>query len=91
MRVQLLNELSEPLITSVLDAQGNFSFNNLPFGKYLVHIDWPGMPCNPYLVELSANQPQHNGVQFVIGASGISTSVREEAASRTRSFPKSGG
>lgn len=88
MRVQLLSELAEPLITTVLDAQGNFSFNNLPFGKYLVHIDWPGMPCNPYLVELSATQPQHNGVQFTIGASGITTGLSTERSfENTLVFP----
>lgn len=86
MRVQLLDAAGQPLVTAQVAANGNYSFRNLPFGTYLVHVDWPGMPCTPYSVTLSPEQPTLNGLNFRMSANGIQAQISKNA-SKTLVYP----
>lgn len=86
MRVQLLDPAGQPLITAQVSANGNYSFRKLPYGTYLVHVDWPGMPCVPYSVTLSPDQPTLNGLNFRMSANGIEAIVSANATN-TKVYP----
>lgn len=87
MRVQLLDASAQPLYTVQVAANGNFSFQNLPFGDYLVHVDWPGMPCTPFSVSLSPEQPSLNGLNFHMSAIGITASLVSSNNTTTLVYP----
>jgi hypothetical protein len=66
---------SGAVITSVTpDESGNFTFENLPYGNYIVRIEYPNITSDDLTVNLSPESPEASNLEFVIDASAMSVS-----------------
>ena len=65
-QVNLYTE-SESIITSVTpDASGNFAFESLPYGKYIVRVEYPNLIADDLIVNLTPEAPEANNLEIVI-------------------------
>jgi hypothetical protein len=56
------------------DAQGNYSFANVPFGTYRILVDHPGLPMlSYYVITLDATTPAVQWLDYGAMPEGIST------------------
>lgn len=71
--VQLLNAQQDRVYRSVsTNAQGAYSFNNLPYGTYYIRCEYPGEHSDRILVDLTATSPVQLNHSFTSGPSGFS-------------------
>lgn len=65
--------LTSSLDYTLTDANGHFSFTNLPYGLYRLHAEVPGYPMNlSPVLSLSATTPEVSNVQMKIELEKIS-------------------
>jgi len=64
MTVFLLNTAGDPIAYDYTDANGNYSFSNLPIGKYTVHPDDINYVTTPLTFNLTTAQPARNSMDF---------------------------
>jgi hypothetical protein len=64
MTVFLLNTAGDPIAYDYTDANGNYSFSNLPIGKYTVHPDDINYATTPLTFNLTTAQPVRNSMDF---------------------------
>ncbi len=69
------------------DANGSYSFTNLPSGTYRVHVEWSGIAQPAFTVNLATNNSQVAGVNFVVNSNGITTGIAEQLLSVESAFP----
>jgi hypothetical protein len=71
--VQLLNAQQDRVHRSVAtNAQGVYSFNNLPFGTYYIRCEYPGEHSDRIRVDLTASSPVQLNHSFSSGSGGFS-------------------
>jgi hypothetical protein len=71
--VQLLNAQQNRVYRSVsTNAQGAYSFNNLPFGTYYIRCEYPGEHSDRIRVDLTATSPVQTNHSFSSGPAGFS-------------------
>ncbi|MFZ9939761.1 MAG: carboxypeptidase-like regulatory domain-containing protein [Bacteroidia bacterium] len=71
--VQLLNSQQTLVHRSVAtNAQGVYSFNNLPFGTYYIRCEYPGEHSDRIRVDLTATSPIQLNHSFSSGPGGFS-------------------
>lgn len=58
VEVVLLDPQMNPYSYTRSDAQGNFQFDNLPMGSYIIHAEIMGIHTNEATVTLSESQPE---------------------------------
>jgi hypothetical protein len=88
--VLLLDQNSNPLIYTLTNGNGAFSFQNLAYGTYIVYPEIPKVTTVPYTVTLDATN-QNSTVNFIIDNGIIATGIREmpstEISSISEVFP----
>ncbi len=57
----------EPVRFTFTDGSGNYSFNDLAFGDYVVNADYAGKYCIPVEVTLSQTNPEIDSVNLEVG------------------------
>lgn len=71
--VQLLNAQQDRVHRAVsTNAQGAYSFNNLPYGTYYIRCEYPGEHSDRIRVDLTAASPVQLNHSFSSGPSGFS-------------------
>jgi PKD repeat protein len=75
IQVMLFDENNQPVAYTYSNAEGEFSFKNLAFGKYEIYTEVPGLVTNPGFAVLSESNPKVEDVNVKISATGISTSI----------------
>jgi phosphatidate phosphatase APP1 len=74
--VQLLNSQQTLVHRSVAtNAQGVYSFNNLPFGTYYIRCEYPGEHSDRIRVDLTGSNPTQVNHSFTSGPGGFSTAT----------------
>jgi PKD repeat protein len=76
----LYGETGDPLDFRIVDQQNNFSFENIPYGKYQLYPEKAGKSGQPMFVNLSDDKPEIHDVVFLESALAITpdlTSVGE--------------
>jgi hypothetical protein len=74
----LLYDASELLIDhTVTDANGAFTYNDLPFGTYKLMVEITGIEQAERSVTLSADEPVSSGNDFEVSESGIVNGVED--------------
>ncbi len=63
--VILLDADGNPVGFTHTDAQGNYSFEGIPYGTYTVHIEILNIPSEPFAVTISADIPSFEDANFV--------------------------
>jgi hypothetical protein len=76
--IMLTNLNKRPLRQALTDANGNYSFSNIPYGSYYIVADiWNRQPV--YIpVTISAARPSATNVDMLVGRSAIVASVLPE-------------
>jgi PKD repeat protein len=64
--VYLYSESGEVISSATPDAMGNFSFQNLPYGKYSLNVEYPNHESRGMTVNLTQTTPSVNNVQFSV-------------------------
>lgn len=78
--VNLIGESGETLLSTTPDELGNFAFDNLPYGKYSVNIEYPNISNQNLTVNLSPESPVATDLNIVIDESATSVnSLTKEA------------
>jgi Secretion system C-terminal sorting domain/Carboxypeptidase regulatory-like domain len=77
LTIVLMKPDGTPVASAQADAQGNYSFPNLPYGTYVVWIDIPGQKPVSSNVTISADRPRADGINFKIGKNSITTTAKE--------------
>lgn len=77
--VLLLDAYGTPVRIAYTDAQGNFSFPNLPFGEYSVNPVLTGMTTQPALVTLDATHASATVTMTINGHTITGISKMEQA------------
>jgi uncharacterized protein (TIGR02145 family) len=78
--VNLIGESGETLLSTTPDELGNFAFDNLPYGKYSVNIEYPNISNQNLTVNLSPESPVATDLKIVIDESATSVnSLTKEA------------
>lgn len=76
VQVMLMNESMAPYTYFTTDASGTFSFENIPYGTYVLHAEVMGVHNTQATITLSADQPDAT-VNFIIDGNQASLSVDE--------------
>lgn len=73
--VFLYSQSGAALCSSVPDADGNFEFQDLPMGNYVVKIEYPNLEDNSRNVSLSNEVPEKDNLNFTItdNVTGVNT------------------
>ncbi len=67
----ILSDMNDsPVRVSYSDANGNFSFDNLPMGSYRIHLEIAGISYTPYPVTLSNINPGISNLSININNNG---------------------
>ncbi len=67
----ILSDMNDsPVRVSYSDANGNFSFDNLPMGSYKIHLEIAGISYTPYPVTLSNINPGVSNLSININNNG---------------------
>ncbi len=68
VEVMLMDESLNPFYYVRSDENGEFSFDNLAFGNYMIYAELPGIETDPALITLSSEQPEsHVEIQVADG------------------------
>jgi PKD repeat protein len=58
------------------DQTGSYTFENLPYGNYMLFVDIPGLTCQPWLLTLTPNQNEYIDINWVVDGEEIVTHVK---------------
>jgi len=76
----ILSDMNDsPVRVSYSDANGNFSFDNLPMGSYRIHLEIAGISYTPYPVTLSNSNPGVSNLSITINNNGAVITGIEDA------------
>jgi len=76
----ILSDMNDsPVRVSYSDANGNFSFDNLPMGSYRIHLEIAGISYTPYPVTLSNSNPGVSNLSININNNGAVITGIEDA------------
>ena len=75
--ILLFNNDGAPIDYVFTNAEGSFSFGNLPYGTYTVYIEIPGFEQVFYTVTISPNNETVDNINFEVGQNTITTGNRE--------------
>lgn len=64
VEILLLDINNEPVAFTITDANGDYSFSNLPYGKYKIHPENINYTTTPMTLEVTAGQPVFSSVNF---------------------------
>lgn len=79
----LLNENEEPVAYAISNKDGNYSIDDLPLGKYDVHIDAPNAQNTPISIELTNEELGIENLNFDVSDDVVYTHIIEKAISVT--------
>lgn len=88
----LTDAQNNPITGLLTDVNGEFMFQNLPFGTYHVYVEIPGKQGEHWVITLDANTPGHSLVDFVVNSQGIwkadgTTSIGDRILAGVNVFP----
>jgi PKD repeat protein len=78
VEIMLLDMSNNPLKLDYSDANGMFSFSNLPYGTYKVYAEVGGLNTNPAIITLDNTVPSVNNLSLIMTLTGISTGINEK-------------
>lgn len=58
VEIMLMNEEMDPYIYARSDQNGEFSFENLAFGNYMIYAEMMGIETTPAMITLDEDQPE---------------------------------
>jgi PKD repeat protein len=61
---------------SYTDEWGHYSFKDLPYGNYLLLVDYAGLLCEPWYVTLSPAQNEYLNINWLVDGNNIVTNLR---------------
>lgn len=73
--IYLFSTAKELQSATYTDAEGHFSFNNVPYGNYIVMPEITGLHAEAFAVSLDAINPTYTGITFTITELGIQYGV----------------
>ncbi|NOR88544.1 MAG: T9SS type A sorting domain-containing protein, partial [Bacteroidales bacterium] len=79
VNIFLLDENNTPLEIVYSEIDESFDFSNIAFGDYVVYAEVIGLPTNPAIVSLSAENPTAN-IEILISPNGVTTGIDDELA-----------
>ncbi len=74
-QVMLLDMSDNPIQYVYSDVNGEFEFSNVDYGTYQVYVERLGIPTDPSIVTISANNPSISTVDVRINDSEVYSSV----------------
>jgi PKD repeat protein len=88
----LTDAQNNPITGLLTDVNGEFRFQNLPYGTYHVYVEIPGKQGEHWVITLDANTPGHSLVDFVVNSQGIwkadgTTSISDRILAGVNVFP----
>lgn len=75
--LSLYNESNTIHIHNLSDQSGNFRFDQLPLGKYILHPNYFGFEIIPYVFEITGNVNEIENIQLKISDGQISSYINE--------------
>lgn len=76
--VMLCNDQMEPLQHWPTNSQGEFFFNNLEYGNYILYPQITGLTTKPIYITISEDQYEHSDIEITIKNGFISSFINEE-------------
>jgi hypothetical protein len=76
--VMLMDEFMEPLAYTTTDAKGNFEFDNLAMGTYVVHAEMMGVHSTQATITLSEDDMESE-VVFIVDGNQATLSITERS------------
>jgi PKD repeat protein len=88
----LTDENDSPLAVNYSAANGQFSFSNLPYGNYKLHLEVAGVNYQAYAFTLSADNPSVNNITVTISSTGaiitaIENDVQKNVSTISQIYP----
>ena len=88
----LTDAQNNPITGLLTDVNGEFMFQNLPYGTYHVYVEIPGKQGEHWVITLDANTPGQSLVDFVVNSQGIwradgTTSIGDRILAGVNVFP----
>ena len=80
VEILLLNNNEECTSYLYSDQDGGYTFNELPYGNYIVHAEVPGKETIPAYITIDANNPTMNNLDLIILSGQIVFSIKEIAS-----------
>ncbi len=59
------------IASTTTDANGNYSFNGVPFGDYFVHVNVAGVPHTPYMITLEPRIQGRPDLNFEVNSNAV--------------------
>jgi hypothetical protein len=87
VQIQLLDMQGQVLAATHSQNDGSYQFESLAFGDYKLRVEWPGMASAEHMVQLTAGNPEANGINFSMSSSGITTSIDQPQLSISGLYP----
>lgn len=75
--VMLFDNSSNVITYAYTDANGQFGFDNLPWGTYQVYVEILNKTTTPVVVTIGPDQPSFEGVHVLVFDTEITTSIDE--------------
>ncbi len=69
--IYLFSPENDLLHAAFTDTYGNFAFNNVPYGNYLVLPEITGLHAEAFPINLEAGNTSHTGITFTVSELGI--------------------
>ncbi|MFT5055203.1 MAG: hypothetical protein ACI97X_002239 [Oceanospirillaceae bacterium] len=73
----LFDNSSNVITYAYTDANGQFGFDNLPWGTYQVYVEILNKTTTPVVVTIGPDQPSFEGVHILVFDTEITTSIDE--------------
>ncbi len=73
--VELLTPMGTVIASTVTNANGEYSFNNLQFGDYFVHVNIPGKNHTPYLITIDPVLQKAQDISFEVNSESVTTGI----------------
>jgi len=89
VHVYLLNNNDQPVAYALTDANGEFTFSNLAYGTYRVHVEILGKTYTDQFVTISAASSSATNVNFEVNSTNIdvTTSLEPSFGTLSRVYP----
>ena len=78
--ILLFDSQEEPITHTLTNANGEYSFGNLPYGTYKISVEITGLEQGVRWVTISEDNPISNGNDFEVGENGIVNGITELVA-----------
>jgi hypothetical protein len=85
--VFLFNASGVPIAHVFTDANGYFSFGNLPFGTYTLYINLPGVQPFSAILAVSPGNPNPSGIVFSLNNGNFSVGTQDLRENTLRTWP----